>query len=693
MLGLFPPSARASVNGNPAVANLPQIPGYEIERQLGRGGMATVYLAKQVSLDRPVAIKLMAPEAGRDESMAQRFESEARVIAKLEHGSIVGIHEVGRAADGRLFYVMPFLPNGDLAHRDLAQDELGIVQVLRALLEALGYAHARGVVHRDVKPENVLFDAQDRPRLADFGIALSPRPGNPRITSDGLTLGSSGYMSPEQARGERVDGRADLYSVGVLAYELLSGDMPYRASDPLALAIMHAQDPVPRLPPSRRHWQGLIDRAMAKRPEQRFRNAAAMLRALDHVERELTRRARGSLRAWLAVPPLRSSPVLQLGLGLTLSLGLALGVLALVRPGNDPDTNAPSPQAQIERLLGEAASQLNAGALVMPAGANAAESYLAVLALRPDHLEAGQGLVVVFDSLGEQFERAYRTGDAETARTRFEQARLLAERVEGTPAAEGMVRVRARAQALLDAQVAAAHARQDRAAAQAHLDLLTTLGLDATAAGALMRQLQAWPEAGARLRDQGGPVLRFVVDASESAQRRRQPFALMERPVSVGDYRRFMQDTRREASRCRARLSPLRLIDQRDWATPGFTQTDTDPVACVSQADAVAYAQWLARRTGQRYRLASAAELARAGQGARAGVAFSAAAQRFEWTSDCATPGRDGGCREQLALDPGTDFRRQPPAERTTDGTRGYDDIGFRLLRELSLETLPPRAE
>ncbi|MBS0192784.1 MAG: protein kinase [Proteobacteria bacterium] len=259
---------------------LPDIPGYRVERKLGQGGMATVYMATQVALDRPVSIKVMEHEALADETSMQRFENEARTIAKLSHPNIVAIHEIGRTADGRLYYSMPYLPNGDLAAHDLGHDEMRIAEVVGTLLSALDYAHTRGVVHRDVKQENVLFDADNRPLLADFGIAMS-RNDDVRITTAGFAVGSSGYMAPEQARGDAVDGRADLYSVGVLTYELLTGQLPFRSTDAFALALMHAQKEIPRLPPAKKHWQAFVDKAMAKEPAQRYANAKEMLSALE----------------------------------------------------------------------------------------------------------------------------------------------------------------------------------------------------------------------------------------------------------------------------------------------------------------------------------------------------------------------------------------------------------------------------
>lgn len=259
---------------------MPEVPGYRVMRRIGKGGMSYVYLAVQESLDRQVAIKITAPDILRDEVSKQRFEQEARTIAKLEHPCIVGIHEVGRTPQGLIYFVMPYLAKGHLGQRDLSDDEPRVVEVLRALLSALAYAHQRGIVHRDVKAENVLFDNADRPVLADFGIALHSRGLGGRITGAGMALGSAATMAPEQARGDVVDLRADLYAVGVVAYELLTGRLPFDGKDALALAVMHANDPIPRLPSSKQRWQAWIDRAMAKDREQRFPSAEAMLAAL-----------------------------------------------------------------------------------------------------------------------------------------------------------------------------------------------------------------------------------------------------------------------------------------------------------------------------------------------------------------------------------------------------------------------------
>jgi hypothetical protein len=325
--------------------NLPfEIPGYRIIRRLGLGGMATVYLAMQQSLMRPVAVKVLASERAPSDELVRRFEHEARTIARLDHPHIVSIYDVGRTSNGQIYYTMPYLPNGDLAARSLRDNPERVIQVMRALAEALGCAHDQGIVHRDVKPENVLFDKLDRPLLADFGIALS-NSSLPRVTREGATIGSSGYMSPEQARGQPLDGRSDFYSLGVVCYELLTGEMPFRGGDALAVALAHIEKPVPRLPVTRRAWQPLIDRALAKHPDARFQSAEEMLAAIAVVEKRMQVPARIGLARWWRPPIERmlAVPRRQRALALCLLLLAALlGLLALL-------PRVPAPAAALAR--------------------------------------------------------------------------------------------------------------------------------------------------------------------------------------------------------------------------------------------------------------------------------------------------------------------------------------------------------
>lgn len=259
------------------------IPGYEIERELGVGGMARVYLAIQSSLERRVALKVMAPALAADASFSKRFLREARTIASLTHPHIVAVYEVGVTNDHLHYFSMQYLPGGDFAQRmRKGVEQTEVVRVLCGIAKALGFAHQQGVVHRDVTPGNIMFDAADTPQLTDFGIARALS-GSTRITSTGVSIGTSNYMSPEQARGGEVDARSDLYSLGVLTFEALTGRPPYQGPDGFAVAYAHVFEPIPRLPAALQHWQAFIDQALAKDPAHRFASADELIAAMQEV--------------------------------------------------------------------------------------------------------------------------------------------------------------------------------------------------------------------------------------------------------------------------------------------------------------------------------------------------------------------------------------------------------------------------
>jgi len=259
------------------------IPGYSIKREIGAGGMATVHLALQTSLDREVALKVMSPSLAADPAFSKRFLQEARMLASLAHPNIVAVYDVGVTATQLHYFSMQYLPRGDFAARVRhGIDERELTQTVAGVAKALGYAHQRGYVHRDVAPGNILYDANNNPVLTDFGIALAAASGS-RITSTGFSVGTSHYMSPEQARGGDVDLRSDIYSLGVLCYYGLTGKPPYEGADGFAVAYAHVFEPIPRLPPERAYWQGLIDRALAKDAKDRYADTEEFLDALAKV--------------------------------------------------------------------------------------------------------------------------------------------------------------------------------------------------------------------------------------------------------------------------------------------------------------------------------------------------------------------------------------------------------------------------
>ena len=261
---------------------LPKIAGYTTESILGDGGMATVYLAIQDSLARYVALKVMNQILMADADFCRRFLNEGRLIAKLSHPNIVTVYDIG-ATEHVHYLSMTYLPGGTLREkirRGLTVDNA--LYILKCLTDALGYAHRQGIVHRDIKPGNVLFTHSGAPVLTDFGIAKTVGTET-RLTSTGMTIGSVGYMSPEQALGNEVDQRSDLYSLGVMFWQMLTGAMPYAAPDAFALAFKHAHDPVPELPSTLRRFQPLIAGLMAKRPEDRLGSAEELDRLIDEL--------------------------------------------------------------------------------------------------------------------------------------------------------------------------------------------------------------------------------------------------------------------------------------------------------------------------------------------------------------------------------------------------------------------------
>src|SRR5687767_8260502 len=262
---------------------------YEIDRELGSGAMGSVMLAHDRTLERPVAVKIINPELAATSTFRQRFLQEARTIARLRHGNIVGVHAAGEAG-GVLYYVMEFVAGEslrDLLDRDGALPVPRAVAILRELADALGYAHRAGVIHRDIKPENILIDgATGHARLTDFGIARSLTAAGERMTGTGMSVGTPAYMSPEQASGDRdIDGRSDLYSLGLVGYEMLAGVPPFTGKTSASVIIKQITEQPPPLveraagiPPA---LASVIEKALAKDPDARWPDGDAMARAIS----------------------------------------------------------------------------------------------------------------------------------------------------------------------------------------------------------------------------------------------------------------------------------------------------------------------------------------------------------------------------------------------------------------------------
>jgi len=260
-----------------------QLGPYRIINQIGQGGMATVYKAYHAAMDRYVAVKVLPRQFAESKEFMGRFQQEARTIANLEHPHILPVHDFGESG-GITYFVMRFLDTGTLKER-IAAGSLSLAEVDRLftqLADALGYAHQRGVVHRDIKPSNVLVDARGDVFLTDFGIAKLME-GAAQFTATGAITGTPAYMSPEQAQGEKLDQRSDIYSLGIVLYEMVTGRVPFEAETPLAVILKHMQAPLP-LPSSIKpglspEIERVLLKALAKDRNDRFAACKEFLNA------------------------------------------------------------------------------------------------------------------------------------------------------------------------------------------------------------------------------------------------------------------------------------------------------------------------------------------------------------------------------------------------------------------------------
>ena len=263
-----------------------EIPGYIIQHEIGKGGMATVYLAIQESLERPVVLKLLeGVDANESRPLISRFIAEGRIIASLSHPNIITIYDIG-VANNSLYISMEYVQGGDLKEKlELPMSDDEALDILAKISSALNEAHKHGIVHRDVKPANILFRDNETPLLTDFGIAKQVDE-EADLTSTGIFLGSPNYVSPEQADGMEIDGRADIYSMGCIFYEMLTGNKPYIANSVIDIVILHKQAPVPELPEDLQEYQPLLNGMMAKNRSKRIPDAEALLNIVEKLHRK-----------------------------------------------------------------------------------------------------------------------------------------------------------------------------------------------------------------------------------------------------------------------------------------------------------------------------------------------------------------------------------------------------------------------
>ncbi len=712
-----------------------EIPGYLIRREIGAGGMASVYLALQTSLERDVALKVMAPALAADPTFSKRFLQEARMLASLAHPNIVQVYDVGVTQAQLNYFSMQYLAGGDFAQRvkgGIGEKEL--VHILEGVANALGYAHQRGYVHRDVAPGNILFDVNDTPVLTDFGIARAISQAA-RITSAGISIGTSHYMSPEQARGGDVDARSDLYGLGVLTWFGLTGKPPYEGSDGFAVSYAHVFEPIPRLPAAQAHWQGLVDRALAKDPATRFQSADEFVDALGTIgarnvavvgndpdaPTRIIRRESVLAAAAAAAPrpadlPTRIGPIPTMeesgavgdadaprqagsrrwlpwsiaAVGLVLMSLVAYALLAgrsppvssarssderpaRTVPGSSVGTATSSSSADssvpAETQSSEIAAQesvadavpedalavsadtpesetldlskvptvidpvvelvrvgrmdLAAQRLTSPPRNNAFERFSVALRIDPKSKNAKQGVVDTARAYLDMADKAWAAGDAAMFAGYLDKAvevgGSIAEGAESVAAAKAR---RKREVDALFATAGAAEVRWDRVAARSAYEKILVIDASSGKAREALRTVDRIGAPGFVFRDGAGTASgpEFVVIGRVAFSRRE---------ITRGEFARFWRSAGQQQfagkdPSCRDRESVFRSSRKRTWQAPDINQDDSHPVVCVSFAQAMAYAAWLGKETGQRYRLPTPSEWEQVARGAPAGSCASA---------------------------------------------------------------------
>jgi serine/threonine-protein kinase PpkA len=277
------------IHGSAAAVNI-TIPGYKIEHIIAEGGTSSVYLAIQESLQRHVAIKLLRKFDNPEQ--LTRFLNEGQIIASLNHRNVINIHDIGVTDGGRPYITMEYLEGGDLDARIPNKvDPKDALRWLEAIGNCLEFVHRKGIIHRDIKPGNILFHKDGTPILTDFGTAKQQE-SDAKLTLEGFALGSPYYISPEQATSKKLDGRTDIYSLGVVLYEMLTGNKPYKRDSHIETIAAHLSEPIPDLPPELVRYHTLIKKMMAKSPDDRFACAAEMVRVVQQLRKAVNQARR-----------------------------------------------------------------------------------------------------------------------------------------------------------------------------------------------------------------------------------------------------------------------------------------------------------------------------------------------------------------------------------------------------------------
>ncbi|MCF6287810.1 MAG: bifunctional serine/threonine-protein kinase/formylglycine-generating enzyme family protein [Proteobacteria bacterium] len=606
-----------------------KISGLKILKKIGEGGMSVVYLAEQLSLRRKVAVKVMRLEIADNDLDVQRFKHEAKTIAHLDHPNIINIYNIGQTAKGEVYFTMPYLNHGNLSNY-LLENEQEFITLLKSICDGLSFAHINGVVHRDIKPENLLFDKFGNIQIADFGIAISKE--GSRMTKEHQIVGSAQYMSPEQARSNDVGLQTDIYSLGIVIYERLTGNVPFNVGDSITILVNHVSTEPPKLNSKIRHWQNLIDKCLAKSPTDRFQSMQELKKALDKIPINSIQRTNDTIQnilktnhgkhlKWFVpsliilliiamagikqepkiISPISKHPAIIQNTVNTQEIPIAAQKSKLVITEKATDITSTEILAQDENtqaLLTRAYENIKNYRLSKPADDNATDQLLQILANDPTHVAAIKGLENIGGGYFQLVKSALFKFDVNTAlkhsialqkfnqKTQFINTNYPQEK-------QSLLKIASK----LDMSPINISAKKVQALAQMveiydpNSEFLTQL--------TSMAEVKATSQIGKKLADKLGIETILV----------RNNLTVSINEITVDQYTQFAQATKRNTSKCKHIGAGIGgFFKKPTWKKPSFKQTGNQPVVCVSHNDAHAYSQWLSTQSGNKYRLPSKQE-------------------------------------------------------------------------------------
>lgn len=633
-----------------------KIPGLRIISKIGEGGMSVVYLAEQKSLKREVAVKVMKLEIANNDLDVQRFKHEAKTIAHLDHPNIINIYNIGQTSKGEIFFTMPYLNHGDFSNYIL-EDEQEFIQLLKSVCDGLGYAHERGIVHRDIKPENLLFDKFGNVRIADFGIAISK--DGTRMTKEHQIVGSAQYMSPEQARSLKVDVHTDIYSLGIVIYERLTGRVPFDSDESISILVNHVSMEPPRLSSKMRHWQPLIDKCLAKSPSDRFQSMNELKVALDKVPVNTLQRTNSSIKGALAhdigkhLKWFAPSLIVLLFIAVFFydknKKSINFNTVKIVQ-SNENSKNDPEP---IIKITDKPVQKENAPNLVPETESPVVVAGLDKITVSSFEEEIGKSIIVQEETDANKIEvdteqlllKAFQNiEDYQFSRPKDNNAsdQLLSVLLidsENKKALEGINIVGEKYLNLIESSIkntefnkALKHARSLSIFKQKtsklsignnnHIEpiLQTIKNTDISSVDISVEQVRTLSRI-VKLFSPNDKLLNVLMSQTSSKLKPKVGDALLDEmgvevilitnnlaasihEVTVENYTEFALDTNRAPEKCRHKGGMVNsFFNTKTWNKPYFEQTADHPVVCVSNEDANAYAKWLSQKTDNRYRI------------------------------------------------------------------------------------------